>query len=801
MTGSDFVMVSEQAIGPNHLLREEVSRDSVSPATTRYSLQLPGVPIQTWTVPSEFFSAASRVDYVKAIRNILKHNVTISFSHDLVLEALLIAPAELVAVAPSGHRLWLLENGHPFGPLVTLTGNGIVGTWRIPKRDRYLLDEKYAHCSVGIPHQIFSDSYKKHCTVLESQWSSCLKGSQWLETSPIDPSKSWLAEITFIAEERGGEHSYKIKMSAQRGKSTAEWFVPFGDVTQKELLEYLELAWSSMRFGVKPTHELLRRELNKRNSENASKHVNCSTNDVARGGECVTVGSDRRASASSDDTCSILGSNQSGHHVGSPGAPWRGVGANAESPDSRFVRLVVGRYMIAIRESENGKGEFGASRIEANGSLGEIKAFTTVPNDPRALRLWQRIRRAGGALEDDPDAVVAAVDLIEAITGTECFVAWSGDKVFDGILPDNPSEDDLASGCNFWKPENHVDRVQTVDFHSDDLMRVVVKDGVMLVSQRHRIAQGVGDLGQGRKDAHILYHRLWKALRSNRGVRRLELVSGDPFVVGAESLTGGELFLLGEVVPEVNGVAVDAELYMRRDKDDWPLARAIQFLARNCLFAVGMPVPAYETVMPRADGSFVSGVKASHGPYAWRATVEVHPDSVWSWGRKQAIEQVSDAPRLLVEVTQGAVIAAAYQLGRVATDTIDAALKRHFGAKARPLCAALRTPWGEGLVMASAGLALRWLPGKTVAVRTVRDAVAPTMRQLAIAEGLDGVADAVASVVRRVVDGTPQELGIDAIVDVAVQRENPCRMRIAPVADEEEWSLSTTESCQAKRGA
>lgn len=837
-----FVHVSEHSVGPEHILRQRARfRPSVLGSSYEFRIQGPRRQSCTWIVPASYFGGVGRDDYVDAVRRLVASPCHPDLHHDLVAEAAALPGTELVAVGPRGQRLWV-DAGR-----VWLVDDGVIGCWDYPAKDRALLDDPhYVECAAVVAARLNEGEavppyrFAKHGLVLSEQWRTGKFSGDWWITNNLAPlSGGWAVSVSLCLDYERGEHCYRFKMRGPEPGMVAEWFAPFGGVNRGEATHYLTLASRSMMESRPVTHEKLRQELDAalgKIVQNAAEEAPADAGGLAalrtgvragfmEGARCATrpaEGTVTMTDAKVDSAQIVaklseiapatpLTPKVSGYYANPTAgvaaidlSRWRGFGANVETPDDDFVRLVCGRYLVGFRE-HGGKAELGAARIETDGSLGEVQPFTTMPNDPWLQKLWRRILDGRGARHGQPDAVNAALDIIEALTGVDCRVAWTGDKVLGMILPRSLNRDSVDD----WSPEQHRGRAQAVRDTAEERGRVVECDGVLLSAATAVVAHGVGAVGVRRAECHINYHRFVPCERSMSGVKFAHITAGDervPFLIGAEIAgdNGCGVLLLGEVVPEVDGVAVDAELYVRAE-ERWPLAHAIRALAQRNELRVGLPVPPYCVTLPRDDGT-AEEMKFSDGRFGHVAHVEVSPcDVLESVGlsRYPAYHGAS-SDQLHVEIERGAAIAAAYQLGRVATETIDAAVTKHLGRKALALSAFLRTPVGEGLVMAGAGVALRWLPGSSRAVRAVRDAVAPRMRQLAMAEGADGIVDVLSGAVMRFVDGSPRDLGIGAIVDAAAPEAERVAVRIAALAggaSEDEWPQeSVQESCAAARG-
>lgn len=871
-TDDGFVHVSEHSVGPEHSLRLRARvRPSVQDSSYEFHVQGPRRQSCTWIAPASYFGELSRVAYVDAIRRLLASPCHPDLHHDLVAEAVALPVAELVAVGSRGQRLWanagsvwLADDGfvgweHPAKDRALLDDPHYVECATVVK----------ARIDAG--EAVPTGRFARHGMVLSEQWrTGKFSGDRWFANSLATMSGRWAASVSLYPDHERGEHCYRFRLNVPSELGMpgvgAEWLAPFGSVRSGEVMQYLGLARKAIEDRRPVTHEGLRQELDRALAEKAPKAAEETPSDAGRlaalragvragfteSARCATRPAEgtvatmtdakadstqaevlRRvveavASKTPEELERLMGLF-SEHTPVTPSAPavlghyafpetdvpaidlsrWRGFGANVETPDEDFVRLVCGRYLVGFRE-HGGKVYLGAARIEVDGSLGEVQPFTTMPNDPRLQKLWRRIRNGRGARHGQPDAVNAALDIVEALTGADCHVAWTGDKVLGSILPKSLNPDRVDD----WSPEQHRGRAQSVRDAGEERGRVVECDGVLLSSST-ALAHGVGAVGVRGAECRINYLRFMPCVRSIGGVRRKLDVDGvspatkrdPPLLVGAEiaSGEGDGVMLLGEVVTEVDGIAVDAELYVRTE-DRWPLAYAIRALAQRNELRVGLPVPPYCVTLPRDDGT-AEEMKFSDGRFGPVAHVEVSPLDVRETVGGVAQRYAHDGPSsdwLHVEIEQGAAIAAAYQLGRVATETIDAAVTKHLGKKALALSAILRSPMGEGLVMAGAGIALRWLPGSSRAVRVVRDAVAPRMRQLAMAEGADSLADALSGAVMRFVDGSPRDLGIGAIVDAAAPEVERTAVRIAALAggaDDDGWPQeSVQESCAASRG-
>lgn len=860
-----FVHVSEYSVGPEHSLRlMELVRRDVTQSRYKFRVIGPHYHIRTWIADQSYFYKVNIDAYVDAIRRLLASpcRPCPHLHHDLVAEAVELPGTELVAVGPGGQRLWV-DTGR-----VWLADGGSIGSWDYPAKDRALLDDPhYVECAAVVAARLNAGEavppgrFAKHGLVLSEQWrTGKFSGDRWITGSLASLSSWWAASVSFFPEHERGEHCYRFRLNGPNPGKTGEWFAPFGAVKNGEVRQYLALAREVIEDRRPVTHDWLRQELDAALGGSAPSTADETPADAGRlaalragvragfteSARCATRPAEGTVATMTDAKVDSTQAEDdalrravaamahktpkelerlmgpfSVHTPVTPSAPavsghyaftatdvpaidlsrWRGFGANVETPDEDFVRLVCGRYLVGFRE-HGGKVYLGAARIEVDGSLGEVQPFTTMPNDPRLQKLWRRILDGRGARHGQPDAVNAALDIVEALTGVDCRVAWTGDKVLGMILPES------FDRVDDWSPEQHRGRVQAVrDVSGRGRGRIVEHDGMLLLAWSVA-AHGVGAVGVRGAECQISYLRFVPCVRSMRGVR-LKLAPGErsPFLIGAEIAgdNGCGVLLLGEVVPEVDGVAVDAELYARAE-DRWPLAHAMRALAQCSGLRVGLPVAPHCTTLPRDDGT-AEEMKFSDGRFGPVAHVEVPPCHVLESAGLSEPNAYHGAPSpslLHVEIEQGAAIAAAYQLGRVATETIDAAVTKHLGKKALALSAILRSPMGEGLVMAGAGIALRWLPGSSRAVRVVRDAVAPRMRQLAMAEGADSLADALSGAVMRFVDGSPRDLGIGAIVDAAVPEVERTAVRIAALAGDagdDEWPQeSVQESCAASRG-
>lgn len=863
-----FVHISEHSVGPEHILRLRARvRPSVQESSYEFRVQGPRRQSCTWTVPASYFGWVARDDYVDAIRHLVASPCHPDLHHDLVAEAAALAPAKLVAVGTGGHRLWveaarvwLMDDGMLGAWDYPAKDRALLDD------PHYVECAAVVAARLNEGEAVPTGRFARHGLVLSEQWrTGKFSGDRWITSSLAPLSGGWSASVSLYPEHERGEHCYRFKLNGPEPGMAAEWLAPFGGVNGGEATHYLTLASRSLMESRPVTHEKLRQELDafgesvrdldraldrlghglghetdkardRRRVQNAADEAPTDAGGIAalrtsvragftEGARCATRPAEGTVATMTDakvDSAQIVAKLSklapaipltpavSGHYAfPTTDVPaidlsrWRGFGVNVETPDDDFVRLVCGRYLVGFRE-HGGKVELGAARIEVDGSLGEVQPFTTIPNDPRLQKLWRRILDGRGARHGQPDAVNAALDMIEALTGVDCYVAWTGDKVLGSILPERLDRDSVDD----WSPEQHRGRFQAVRDGGNERGRVVECDGVLLMS-RSVAAHGVGAVGVRGAECQISYLRFAPCVRSMGGVRRqITTAPGEraPFLIGAEIAgdNGVGVLLLGEVVPEVDGVDVDAELYARAE-DRWPLAHAIRALAQRSGLRVGLPVPPHCATLPCDDGT-AEEMKFSDGRFGPVAHVEVPPCHVLeSAGVVQLYAHHGpSSDQLHIEIEHGAAIAAAYQLGRVATATIDAAVTKHLGKKALALSAFLRTPVGEGLVMAGAGVALRWLPGSSRAVRVVRDAVAPKMRQLALAEGADGIADALSGAVMRFVDGSPRDLGIGAIVDAAVPEAERAAVRIAALAggaSEDEWPQeSVQESCAAARG-
>lgn len=793
--------------------------------------------------------------------------------HSVVAEAVELPGTELVAVGPGGQRLWVDTGRVWLADSGSIGSWDYPAKDRALLDDPHYVEcAAVVAARLNAGEAVPPGRFAKHGLVLSEQWrTGKFSGDRWFANSLASMSGRWAASVSLYPDHERGEHCYRFRLNAPSELGMpgvgAEWLAPFGSVRSGEVMQYLGLARKAIEDRRPVTHEGLRQELDAALGGSAPSTADETPADAGRlaalragvragfteSARCATRPAEGTVATMTDAKVDSTQAEDdalrrvvaamahktpkelerlmgffSVHTPVTPSAPavswhyaftatdvpaidlsrWRGFGANVETPDEDFVRLVCGRYLVGFRE-HGGKVELGAARIEVDGSLGEVQPFTTMPNDPRLQKLWRRIRNVRGARHGQPDAVNAALDIVEALTCADCHVAWTGDKVLGSILPKSLNPDLVDD----WSPEQHRGRAQAVRDAGEGRGRVVECDGVLLSSST-AMAHGVGAVGVRGAECRINYLRFVPCVRSMGGVRRRLAVDGaspatkrDPLLVGAEiaSGEGDGVVLLGEVVPEVDGIAVDAELYVRTE-GRWPLAHAIRALAQRNELRVGLPVPPYCVTLPRDDGT-AEEMKFSDGRFGPVAHVEVSPLDVRETAGGVAQLYAHHEPSsdwLHVEIEQGAAIAAAYQLGRVATETIDAAVTKHLGKKALALSAILRSPMGEGLVMAGAGIALRWLPGSSRAVRVVRDAVAPRMRQLAMAEGADSLADALSGAVMRFVDGSPRDLGIGAIVDAAVPEVDRTAVRIAALAGDagdDEWPQeSVQESCAASRG-
>lgn len=863
-----FVHISEHSVGPEHSLRLRARiRQSVLGSSYEFRVQGPRRQSCTWIAPASYFGGASRNDYVDAIRRLVASPCHPDLHHDLVAEAAALPGTELVAVGPRSQRLWVDAGRVWLADDGLIGGWDYPAKDRALLDDPHYVEcAAVVAARLNEGEAVPPCRFAKHGMVLSEQWrTGKFSGDRWITSSLVPLSEGWAASVGFYPEHERGEHCYRFKLNGPEPGMAAEWLAPFGGVNGGEARHYLALARKRIMDRRPVTHENLRQELDAFGESVQSAAAEAPADDgrlaalrtgvragFMEGTRCATRPAEGTVATMTDakadsaqaeieamrkkiveamtrkapeeierikEKLSRLGTvspsapTVSGYYVfPTTGVPtidlsrWRGFGVNVETPDDDFVRLVCGRYLVGFRE-HGGKVELGAARIKTDGSLGEVQPFTTIPNDPQLQKLWRRIRDGRGARHGQPDAVNAALDMIEALTGVDCHVAWTGDKVLGRILPKSLDRDSVDD----WSPEQHRGRAQAVRDTAEGRGRVVEHDGVLL-STGSAAAHGVGAVGVRGAECQISYLHFVPCVRCMSGVRR-ELAEftadggeRDPFLIGAEIVRGdGDgLMLLGEVVPEVDGAAVNADIYTRTE-DRWPLAHAIRALAQRNGLRVGLPVPPYCVTLPRDDGT-AEEMKFSDGRFGHVAHVEVSPCNVReSAGVAQLYARHGpSSDQLHVEIEHGAAIAAAYQLGRVATATIDAAVTKHLGRKALALSAFLRTPVGEGLVMAGAGMALRWLPGSSRAVRVVRDAVAPKMRQLALAEGADGIADALSGAVMRFVDSSPRDLGIGAIVEAAVPEAERAAIRIAALAGDagdDEWPQeSVQESCAASRG-
>lgn len=865
---SEYSVGPEHSLRLMALVRRDVTQSRY-----KFRVIGPHNHIRTWIADQSYFDKVNIDAYVDAIRRLLASpcRPCPHLHHSVVAEAVELPGTELVAVGPRGQRLWVDTGRVWLADGESIRSWDYPAKDRALLDDPHYVEcAAVVAARLNAGEAVPPGRFAKHGLVLSEQWrTGKFSGDRWITGSLASLSGWWSASVSFYPEHERGEHCYRFRLNApsEMGMLGEEWLAPFGGVRSGEVMQYLGLARKAVVDRRPVTHEWLRQELDAALRGSAPSTADETPADAGRlaalragvragfteSARCATrpaegmvaTMTDAKADSTQaeDDAMRMVvaamarntpreferlmglfsehtpvtpsATAVSGHYMNpATGWPtidlsrWRGFGANVETPDEDFVRLVCGRYLVGFRE-HGGKVELGAARIEVDGSLGAVEPFTTVPNDPRMQKLWRRIRNGRGARHGQPDAVNAALDLIEALTGADCHVAWTGDKVFGSILPKSLNPDRVDD----WSPEQHRGRVQAVRDAEGERERVVECDGVLLSSST-AMAHGVGAVGFRGAECRINYLRFVPCVRSMGGVRRKLAVGGvspatkrDPILVGAEiaSGEGDGVMLLGEVVPEVDGIAVDAELYVRTE-DRWPLAHAIRALAQRNELRVGLPVPSYCVTLPRDDGT-AEEMKFSDGRFGPVAHVEVSPLHVRETVGGVAQLHAHHGPSsdwLHVEIEQGAAIAAAYQLGRVATETIDAAVTKHLGRKALALSAFLRTPVGEGLVMAGAGVALRWLPGSSRAVRVVRDAVAPKMRQLAMAEGADSIVDALSGAVMRFVDGSPRELGIGAIVDAAVPEVERTAVRIAALAGDagdDGWPQeSVQESCAASRG-